>query len=120
MKEKIFGLALLVVVVSSVVVSCQMDDQMSSVYSLSENQIPSFSLTQTSMGLAAGDTTLLAIVSNDVTASAEATWISSDSQVAEVDQTGEITAISSGATTITVTIKGVSMACRVIVIGKKK
>lgn|SRR5574344_507390 len=113
MKNRIFGFIMLAVILSWITIACQMDEQIVDETSSTDvgQETASISLSQSSLTLTSGGTAQLSIVSDDVSASGEATWTSSDNAVAQVDQTGLVTALSAGSSTITVTANGVSATC---------
>jgi uncharacterized protein YjdB len=79
----------------------------------------SITLSSTSLNLVAGDSIQLSVVRNNVSADSEATWMSSNSSVALVDQTGNVVAVSNGSATITVIVNGMSATCQITVTGKE-
>ncbi len=77
----------------------------------------SVTLDKTQVSLKAGETSkLTATVSPETTTDKTVTWTSSNPQVATVDNTGTITAVSLGEATITATCGSVSTTCKVTVV----
>jgi uncharacterized protein YjdB len=127
MKNKVFGIIVVGIILCWIMVACHMDEQIvdevvtenddSSTETLTE--VMSIALSSTSLNLVTGDSIQLSVVSNNVPADAETTWISSNSDVASVDQTGNVVAVSQGSATITIIVNGMSATCQIIVTGKE-
>lgn len=77
------------------------------------DEITSVTISETSLTMYVGDTAKLTAYKNGEAASA--TWKSSDNAVATVSGTGKVTAKGKGSCTITATISGKSVTCKVTV-----
>ena len=120
-RNKIFAFLMFAAALSWMVVACQMDDPIvkdetietsTTSSSTDTTATPStVTMSQTTMTLTSGATGQLSATCTGTAASTTATWISSNSSVAQVDQNGLVNALTAGTTTITVTADGISATC---------
>ena len=98
------------------VVSKNVEDTVSDVIKNRAVNVESISLNKTACDLIVGDTdNLIATVKPSNATNKELIWTSSNNDIATVDNTGKVTAVGEGATTITVTTKdgGYKASCNV-------
>ena len=91
-----------------------------SVFNVTVTEAPTVELTgvivaPAKVNLGIGDTITLSAVKEPVNAAGSLTWTSDNSAVAEVDNTGKVTAVAKGEATITVSCNGKSASCTVTV-----
>ncbi len=83
--------------------------------------VESITLNKTSLSLNAGSSETLTITLNPANATYNvATWTSSNSSVATVDQNGKVTGVKAGNAVITATAGGKSATCQITVTGTQK
>lgn len=118
----ICGLLVLLVTASWMMVACQLDEQISSNPSDSQETTTTtttgtaettLAISQNSLGLITGATAQLTTVVNNAATGTEITWTSSNPAVATVDQTGKVTAVSAGTTYITAALGTLTEYCTV-------
>lgn len=91
----------------------QNSSNLSNVFNDIANQITQTTMNKTSLTLTAGSTYQLRALVNGV--SKAASWKSSSSSIASVNSSGKVTAKKAGTATITATVNGTSVTCKVTV-----
>lgn len=113
MRNKIFAFLMTFASISWMVIACQSDepivgDGSQTVEVETSTTAQTYSLTPDAASVACGESIQLSVVSSTGSAVTGATWSSSNTSVATVDQNGNVVAVANGTATITATIGGVA------------